>query len=511
MIEVVAVLPWGKAEEYATILGIHPATARKLLLKLEKEGLVARANPHHLDGVARSVWHLTPAGFKEAKEPIGGVPFWQALAAFEITLKARQIALSIGYPSFLRTWVQGWHAFSLVIRGKGLVSPVLVEVDNGMLALRYYLRRLRKLASFLGQKEWFLRPETQPSLLVSTTSPQRLEKIRRFLQRNPSPLRAFFSCGRVWYDSAGIPCSLPQALPIAREEDFWDVPASSRLLSSHPAFNPRSVSAKLAMLRLSLPSPSTLWTLFYLAFYPASTSEHLATLQAVSREEIARRLACLAKLGLAFPSQNNWFLTEKGLRFLAFTQGAPLSHFSRSWGYPPGGPPKKWNRTAGHATMVLDFLCRLTEIARSRGDSLKIWDGERTAFCGGTPPIFLYPDGHGVYVMKGGGSIRFFFEWDNGTTSYSSLQKKFQRYRELARRWPEFEDGPLPVLLVASRRPSDVLFLLRKELEASGLRAFVAPAQKALSRPDLPVWIGLDGRWHQVFPFNPYYYQRGRR
>ncbi|MGY0234079.1 replication-relaxation family protein [Longispora urticae] len=189
----------------------------------------------------------------------------------------------------------------------------------------------------------------------------------------------------------------------------------------------------------------------WLAEHHVLTARQVATALFDSRRSAQQRLTILHRLDLL--SRHAWSSASGGAGDYLYSLG-PLGARLRSTPYELDNPrrpsprshlervtrlvssPKLW-----HTIGVNQFFIDLIGHSRAHpGSRLERWWSEHHA-TSVQSAAGIRPDGHGVWTADGR-TVGFWLEHDNGTEPHSRIMAKFEPYRQLLRRGPNY-----PVLL----------------------------------------------------------------
>jgi hypothetical protein len=176
--------------------------------------------------------------------------------------------------------------------------------------------------------------------------------------------------------------------------------------------------------------------------------------QKKARRTLSARLGLLVTGGLVeaaaeteggFPTR--YFLTEKGLGFLAGLSGVSAKARNRSLGFPVR--PGRFKNEREHLGAILGFILRL-----QNERVLLAWDftAARSLFSIVEGPngvkirrLIIQPDSSGALLLGGRRFQLFWLELDRGTRRGRSLAWKLEKY--FLARYARFASGPIPPLL----------------------------------------------------------------
>ncbi len=520
-----AAMPFLDWLELAAVSGLAVASARRALMRLQKQGLVQFLRHGSPLIAATRRWHLTPAGLERLAgvegQKVDGIlrlqpvsAHWQRLLLERLDAVAIIYRLASAVASVEEIVRFRWY------RSLPLDAAMTLSGGKTLGVLRQGATVGR--AAFADRVNWLVnsRQSLPRGLLALMPDDSRLQEARRLLARYPGP--AFLA--------------LEQRLVNASaNERVWRIPSLSSMLSLEEVLSNLGQGGGLPhespLSRASLPNvvsppdvngevPNHLLStllgaadkqmLDCLSDWPWAAVNDLCAFLGVSDSRVWRTAANLESLMLAVRATLNgrkrWALGRRGLAMLARRDRASVSTSLRrwqaepddggmisSWRDVPGGNSRTLARTIEHTEAVHWFLAALLRQAKrnSETNALRVCPPHRSThyFPHGNRLRSIHPDASGAVGIESN-TIPFFLEWERRAVHPSTMADRLAPYlRYYSSKRPLDDHGAWPLVLIVF---DDYL--------AEGVFLGVARREMERAKVDVPLWVSHKERLEQVGP-----------
>ena len=528
VLRTLAEMPFLDWLELAAVSGVAEATARRILVRLQAQGLVRCLRHASPLTAATRRWQLTCEGLERLAEVEGrGVErllrtrpvsaHWQRLLLARLDAVAvlhRLASAAASVEDSLRfRWYRAHSLDAAMMLGGGRTVGVLRQ---GAVTDR---------TAFADRVNWLVgsRQDLPRGLLALFPDDTRLLQARRLLARYPGPV--YLARER-------------DAARSAADDAVWRVPSAPALLPLEEALGSLrpggGLPAEPPLARALLPEdfaiaepgedvpnhllpallkPAEKRMLDCLADWPWTTVADLCAVLDLSDSRVWRIAARLEDLGLvargALGGTRRLALGERGLTLLARRDRASVSTALRRWSVQdeggeiashwrevPGARSRPLARTIEHTDGVHRFLGALLQQARETPGCqvLQVSPPHHSTryFRHRGNLRSVHPDAFGV-VRLGGKTLPFFLEWERRAVHPSTMAARLAPYlRYYSSNRPLDDHGHRPLVLVVF---DDYL--------AEGNFLGVARGEMEHARVNVPLWVSYGELLEQVGPLGP--------
>jgi len=386
---------------------------------------------------------------------------------------------------------------SILLHGGGVWKsiPFILEWDSGNIPLSGIRRRARKLAHFLGARQFSVAPEFVPALVMVSTTWMRAILFMDYYRQaayatggSTPPIYAA-SISDLMKHGWGTRTWLQMGTGLDRGYLFQN--AGKRLTNSFPGdlekrirqiyLDPlpddpeKETGARRIIALVQQTSPAEKRILRRVASLPLASNKVLSVAgnlnksvvkQGIEHLERSQLIKRIAPEGTAYAPRYA-HLARMGMEYMAAVAGSTLKAYAEDRNY----RLDKFNepnvnfliRNMEHLKAVYEMLLHFSESATEARDHgwheyLSVWDGEvdaRRQFRWQGRTFMLYPDSFGIYVI-GHKKFPFFIEVERTVNrSVGAIEKKLKTYRNFIQSGAvnhEFRELDIYLLLIGKKR-----------------------------------------------------------